>query len=578
MATKQTVPLVIFKDRRPYSCFVDQIYDPDIDGPWEDSDTYPRVIPMEGAIAIDRHNTLGRGEGIPYYVVHVDEVTYKSTLSLLNWVVTTGDDGVTRVLSYGNDKFMLYFLKETKPTKLLVDEKLTLFSSAVVEYQLVRTLPTGKQEIISIYLDSDDKYRGERIPMTWTPEYPTIKKCTNCHTLAEIADGEVVELRGYDNVGVLVIIVELMAKSGDLLNNLAAENDIIINLDAVCLQMTGSDFYIYQRQDWHHLDITPRLEHADGTYEDLTIDDKTCFIYGLENFTPTFPGQVQDIYIKKFLGSKQFSPKAVLQRNQRYLTCVKRLIVLASATLDGIKVSVMPVWIAQLEKYAMRHIGYSDRRDRVFNLDPYVTLRTTFFGNKYNEVQEYFFEIDLSEVFGTAATVPFRQNNWIVLKPYNQFQRYTVADTANLSKIYGVESSERRRPTIHYDKELEQYFIPTDRFRNVEAFLDAFYFAASPPFNAISELKAPTPTHFTIRALDDLTTLITTPIPVESYNQLWNINRRGLPGLLVGSNVIVEFLIDAGDSYQILYGVPVDVFNSSTGYNTSTNDIPLIRS
>ena len=130
-----------------------------------------------------------------------------------------------------------------------------------------------------------------------------------------------------------------------------------------------------------------------------------------------------------------------------------------------------------------------------------------------------------------------------------------------------------RRPVIHYDTTLQQYFIPTSVFANQEAFLECFYRFARPPYNTATDLAPTTPTHFTIRAIDDANVLITTPIPVEQYNQVWNIVRPGSAAQLVGGVVLVEFLNLVGTEYKILYGVPVQVYESRTGYNTETNNI-----
>jgi hypothetical protein len=61
-------------------------------------------------------------------------------------------------------------------------------------------------------------------------------------------------------------------------------------------------------------------------------------------------------------------------------------------------------------------------------------------------------------------------------------------------------------------------------------------------------------------------TLISAPIPLENYNQAWNaITTNDLT--LVNQTVIVEFVREIGNTYQIIYGVPVDVYRSETGYN-----------
>ena len=169
----------------------------------------------------------------------------------------------------------------------------------------------------------------------------------------------------------------------------------------------------------------------------------------------------------------------------------------------------------------------------------------------------------------------YRQNVFITLRPYSEFVRYVISDNENLEPTYGADSSIMRRPIIYYDSEIEQYFIPSSRFENKEAFLEAFYFNANPPFDVRETLSAPVPTHFTIRAIDSLNTMIATPIEIDSYTKAWNIIDQYYPSALVNGNVIVEFLYRISDTdYSILYGVPVDVYpvtNTTEAYNTLNN-------
>lgn len=562
---------ILFKDKRPSSCFVDQVYDPDTDGPYpEGDDSYPRVIPQEGATVIDRES------GTLYYAYHVDPETYKTTLKNTRIIVTSDDDAnIVSIVSYGNDKYMLYYVTDTVPTKLVIDSKLILYGNSLVEYQLVRTNTRGEKEVISLYLDSDEVVKGNRVPMSSVSKMIGAKQCTNCHTFAEMKEGDTVELYCYDNVGILSAQVTLFTKKGARLNDLLSDNSIIVNMDAVCLQMLGSDFYIYQRQDPSHLGITPRLEYNDGTVMDVEIDNKSCFLYGLDDFTPSYPGQQTKVLIKKYLGYKEYSKNNTIIDGQRYITCEKMITVLANKSIDGIKISVMPIWNPHTNEYVFRYVAYSDRRDKVIDVTDKIDMKIPFDFGKFYQTQHLQLFVDLKDVFDSDSTVPYLQNNYITLRPGNDFVKYTISDYSNLAVVYGSDNPYCRRPVIYYDEELEMYFIPTSRFGNKEALLEAFYENANPPYNTVNETKAPIPTHFTIRALDDLTVLITTPIPIERYNQLWSINRMGRSDMLVGANVIVEFLIESSGQYLILYGVPVDVYTGKdkSYYNTEDRTI-----
>lgn len=556
-------PLYLLKDRRPDSCFLDQIYDPDRDGP--PSDGMAHVIPREGAAVFDRDNNYAI-----YTVIAVDPITYKSTIAPAK-IVKTAESEEIRVISYGNDKFMLYYDDRVKPTELNISGNLMLFGSSLADYRLHRIGADGKKEFISLYVDTNETYKGDRIPLAaLTPGSP-IKKCTNCHTLSTLRDGETVTLEIHDHAGLLAVELQLFVKRGIPWNDLLSNTSVVIGFDATANQMRGSDFYIHQRQPVNQLVISPRLTYSDGSTEDLVVDNVSCFLYGLETFVPSFPGQRQKILLKKYLGRNQVSPNQETVGKMRFLTLYKWVTVITNKSMDGIKVSVMPQWNPATRKYDLRFIAYSDRRDKIYDVTPYTELITSFDGGIFNMPQNVLFEIDLSKIFGAEASVLYRQNVVLNLKHYNEFQRYTISDGVDSPYTYGVESSNMRRPVVHYDGTLHQYYIPTSRFLNKEAFIEAYYTAAMPPYDPDLELGPVPPTHFTIRDPGTLATIITDPIPVDQYTQAWNTLSTGDPGQYVGGQVIVEFLREMSGQYQMLYGVPVDVHLSPSGYNTENN-------
>ena len=567
---------MLLTDLRPDSLYLYQLYDPDVDGPWVEDNG--RVIPHPGSLVIDQAN------GNLYYVVSVDD-RGKSTLAPCRLVVNDDETVTVKILSYGNDKFYLYYDDRVKPTKLNIDGKLIVFGSSLVEYRLVRSTSSSAanndKEVISRYVDSNDQIRGERIPLTDISNMSGAKQLTNCHTLVELQEGDVIEAEIFDNLGILSVTVELWVKRATILNDLSDSTSVIVNFDATSNQMMGTDFYIYQRQDPKHLDITPRLEYIDGTVEDVVVNNKDCFLYGLENFIPTFPGQKQKIMIKKYLNYKQQSTIAVEQREHRYVVCEKIITVVSNDTTEGIKVSVIPLYDKNTSSYYLKYIAYTDRKDKVLDISQYVTIPsddTKFDGTVFNVWQTHTFDVNLAKIFNSTVDVPYRQTIYIQVKPNKEFQKYLLSDYADLSKVYGVDSSTTRRPVIMYDSTIEQYFIPTSRFANKEAFLESFYYNSNPPFDTNETLEPIVPTHFTVRSLDDLSTLITLPIPIEQYSQSWNIVDTNNPGKLVSNNVIVEFLQASSDNeYFILFGVPVDVVQSSTkytNYNNIINDLP----
>ena len=138
-------------ERRVYPLSV--IYDPDVDLP-SSLESEAKIIPAVSSIVVDDmsglHNTV-------YVVVAVDSETLKSTLRPAAFA-EINDQTVDRILSYGNNIYMLYYSPVTitddtnttiKCNRLSIDDKFTLFGNHSANYQLVRTNADGTKTIIS---------------------------------------------------------------------------------------------------------------------------------------------------------------------------------------------------------------------------------------------------------------------------------------------------------------------------------------------------------------------------------------------------------------------------------------------
>ena len=554
----QTV--IIYNNRQPdvYD-FVD-IFDPD--------------NPVSGKNFPSLKSLVLKG-GTLYYVSARDTSTYRVTLTPVNYTVS--EDNIVKIISYGNDKFCLYQDERTDPHKLVVDAKLLFYGNNLIEYSLYKVNVDGQEEIISMYLDSAGNYVSDRVPMGMvSAQYPAYKFPTNCHTAHDLSEGDIVTLRVYNNLGNQASEVTLFVRDAPWLNDLNSRMNPIMKLDAECLQMNGDDFWVYAKQDPSHLNIRPYLLYADGTKEYINIDNTQCFLYGLEGFIPSYKGYSQQLVLKYFLNYRETAAGQSSVNGRRFLTCTKNLIVVANKNTYGVKVSTIPVYDLAAGAWKLRFFGYSDKRDTVYDITDYITINqnTPFDGtsNAWGREQHIEFDYDLQEVYGTDDALPGAQAIWItVWDPMAKYERYTFRDSATSKKVYGVDGSITRRPIIHYDTNLKQYFIPSTIFQNWNAVVESFYTLACPPYDKKSETIAPTPTHFTIRDAYSGQMLIGGPIPASEYGQLWPV----LVGTqkMVGQVVIVEFLQLINGTMQLLYGVPVDVKESVTGYTTKTNTI-----
>ena len=553
--------IYLFGRKNPDVFLKETIYDPDRDGKWYPNS--PKMIPHPGSLALSQ---IGPSKFQVEMVHYVDEVTHKVTYADIGWVIDPTDDkDITRIVSYANDRYMLYYDDRTKPTKLWIDAKLPIMGNENILYRLVHTDDKGHKEVISLYIDSNDTIKGQNAPLVSVDGLVGVKLCTNCHTLSKCVDGDTVKLEIFNTLGAQTAEITLIVKRAGLINDLNMQNNPIVAFNATSAQMMGEDFYLYQRQDPHHLGILPYIVYHDGTRENLDIDNQSCFIYGMDDLVPSFPGRRQKILIKVFLNRRQVSPIAVEDEKHRYLAVEKNIIILPDTSTYGVKLSPVLVWNSAQFAYNFNLFLYSDRKDRSTDVTQFVSVKN-FDGGLFYTEQKVTFEIDLKNVFGNLNSTIYRQIVYVRLYPHTDFMKYIFKESENAPVAYGVQSSNWNRPVIYYDNSIEKYFISTSIFPTKEDFLQVFYENSSPLVSEVDTLDPTLPTHFTIRNPYDGNVLISSPVPVEQYHQAWNVLTSLDTDVLVNDQVIVEFLQYNNGVYSILYGAPVDVYVSKSPY------------
>lgn len=560
--------VVLFQDVKPDVYTYDSIYDPD-------NPSSGKVIPSLLTLAI-------KNDGSLWYVSAIDPVTHKSTFKPISITSSgtggsgggdgeDGDDGTGAIISYGSDKYCVYQDTRTDPHRLVVDAKFLVYGNNLVEYALYRTKEDGTEECISMYFDSAGQFHSNRIPLaSISEEYPTYKFPTNCHTTLDLTEGEPVTIRVFNNLGTIAAESTLFVRDAIWWNDLESHTNPIVSLDAECLQMRGDDFYIYAQQDPSHLNIRPYLTYANGTRKYLDIDNEQCFLYGLEDYIPSYPGKHQTLIIKYFLNHRETATVDTEGANGvKFLTCEKNLIVLRNENRYVVKLSVIPLWDQEHATWHLRFFAYNDERSAVYDVTDLVTINkdfpfdgtTTSFGREQHLVLDY----DLQSIFNTDDPIKASQSLYITVWANDKYVKYTFRDSDDDNHIYGVDGSITRRPILWYDEELAQYFIPTSVFANQEAVVESFYHLADPPFNPNTETQAPTPTHFVVRDPLNGRQLNGGPVPLTEYGQSWPMMLGTTPR--VNSTVLMEFLQQTSSgTYLLLYGVPVDIvagtFNS----------------
>ena len=549
--------ILLYNDRNIDCLLFDEIYDPD--------------NPTSGNIFPTLYSRVMKTDGSLWYVSARDETRYAVTLSPCR-IVTT-DDTEARYISFGNDEFVLYVDKRVNPALLVLDAKLLFFGNNLVEYLLTKDDGNGNTISVSRYYDSTGTYVSDRVPMTALSASELNKRFpTNCHTHLDLNEGDNVYLSVYNNLGNKVAEVNLTVRETGILNDLNSQSIPITDMQVSSVQrMSGDNIYVYTKQDIEHLNLLVTLHYADGTTREVNIDNKKCFIYGLEDYIPAYPGFSQPIIVKYFLGSTEDSTIATNKGSQRFIAKQFNLITLVKENTFSLKLSVIPVFDYNNLKWTLKYFAYTTDRSHCYDVTQYVTYNTSFIGDSTKWGTEQYVEVkyDLQEALGASTEVTGVQSFYITVWNPTKYQQYTLREDSDASAtVYGADSSIYRRPTVRYDALLDQFFIPTSIFGNWEAMVESFYTLAKPPYNRLTETIAPTPTHFTIRDASTANVIIANPVKADTYSQA--ISKTYNATTKPNDTVVVEFLREMADgTYEILYGVPVTV--TAGYYNTLNN-------
>lgn len=312
---------ILFGERAAGVYLKTEIYDPDVDG--SDITKSGKIVPAIGSLVVD--NTVGL-HNQQYTVVAVDQTTYKATLIPSTFVVDSTAQ-TDRVLSYGNDLFFLYFNTvrlstngdNINLTRLIVDNKLSLFGNHAAQYQLFRTKADGSEEVISRWY-VNNKYVGTVCDMLDTG-VKGIRKCDGCYTdVNDLREGDIVTLKVYSAGGLMIAAIQLIAKQAYLLNEEASSANPIIGMyiDANQIDRDGNP-YLYQNQNPSELALFVMLKYSDGSVKRVAVDNKRGFCYGLEQVDTSTAGNESDVVVKYYISQEDAIGESLSQLASRMI-------------------------------------------------------------------------------------------------------------------------------------------------------------------------------------------------------------------------------------------------------------------
>lgn len=551
-----------------------RIYDPDVDG--TDVSASGKIVPEVCSQIVD--DTTGLHNQL-YTVTAVDPETYKVTM-VPTAIVTTEDGQPDRVLSYGNDIYMLYYATVAITdstgtiihlTRLVIDNKLAFFGHHGAQYELIRTAADGTKTVVSQNFDTTNTPTGTRVPVVETA-VPGVRKCVNCYSYATFEDGEQIALYIYDAAGILIATVQLITKEALILNELTDGSNPIVGFDIVANQMLDGEIILYTHQNKDELALYPQITYADGTTQIVSIDGVSGFLYGLEDVSTEYSGATFTLTAKYYISDD--TPSTIAEgEGVRFLACNKTVRIVNTTKYSISKISVIPVWQNDLKNWKLELYGYKENR-RGFAILSQVATIDGFTPNAFNTTQQI--TLHTTQTPDSGVEEPYDQTVYLEVRDLDaesgNYPWFLLKDDINdvEEPTYGDNTPPHIAPVIYYGPvtstdgtQVNTYRIPSELFKTTtsqtatEVFLENFYFNARPPV-IDQESAPPIPTHFTVRAPVSGIAILTNPRPVEEFSDPLYLNAN--LDQYVNSTLVVEFWKQTDDSsYDLLYGVPVMV-------------------
>lgn len=520
----------------------EEIYDPDTN-----HDTNG-ITPNIGDIIIDN--------GILTQVISINDVTKKieTTVAKASYVgIESSSSGnvPVSIIDYGNTRFYLFYDNSTYPIKIDIDKKLTIFGNSAKYMRVIKLDQYNNKIVLSDNYSVTGDNLSEYIPLMIADENSYLRTCPTIYSDTQMNEDEIVVLEIYDENHYLLSSVNLFCRSSKNIE-LSTTPYVITSLELNATQeIDDNTFYLYPNQSNELLYLSPKLKYNDGSTKLVAIDEQQCFIYGLDDFQASHPGQTTKILCKYFLSEFDTVDPNLTENN---IIAIEKTIKVLKDTSDSytVKVSMIPRYDATNNKYDLYFYLYILGSNNVYDVTTLIELED-FDGREYDNYQSIKSKLNLSSILPVENELHLQ--NWeLKLSPVGYYDKYIIRDNLNDDYgIYGVEGGEYRRPVLH--KQDTSFFVNNNIFVNKDYFLEMFYYKARPLYDTSDSTIEPT--HFTIRNVLTNTLMLSDPISVNAYDSSFILT----DSLFMDSVVIVEFLnkSDDDDTFDVIYGVPVDI-------------------
>lgn len=539
----------------PQTFLRQQVYDPTWGDPTYATFTGKRVIPAIGSIIKNPDDTAVWVVGIraDYTPIYDDFKTTGATDQDVSFYTTD------------TDRLALYVDNRSSPNLVRPDGKLLITGLSPRSYRLIKNPTSVAPEVISYYKDTTGKYVSGCVPLVKVSPTLNIWSLPDCFVYAGLEINEEISIEIIDETGLVIRKGLLFVANSEFINDAMVYQPMIVDLKITANQtMVDGTFYLFQNQEMKNLHLTATLTYEDGRTQDVPVGKDNCFLYGAVDFVSSFPGLKQPFLIRYYLGDAENAEASII--DQATLSVFKEIevVVIPNDMKTPSKVALFLVWNMASNAYLPRWMMYFTDNTPPVDVSALVSITQgalngspSYFGlSQFARIQ-----VDMSKVMPSVygITTMYQQDFTVTLRPPTASVKWLIQDGKDTTKVYGVDNLTTRRPRLCYDANLQQYFIPTSYFATQDAFLEAFYYNATPMYDARVSKGPVVPTHFRLRDVLGLTTKTAAPIAIGDYAKAFNV-LGDTAGNYVSGTLVVEFLTQTdATTYRALFGAGADV-------------------
>ena len=195
-----------------------------------------------------------------------------------------------------------------------------------------------------------------------------------------LVDGEAINMEIFmfdyaTRTAQLCMVITVIAKEATPLDQTDITTRQIVRFD---VELNGSDtvgdvWYLQQGEDWRQVfNFMPKISFDDGSDLSVPIDNKSCFVYGLENITSKVTEGFENVsrlvgrefqILFKYFPHKSMNidwQKIGLTPTKHFLTCRKTVKIINDLAYKIRKISLIPAWDQQTNMYELYYMIFKN--------------------------------------------------------------------------------------------------------------------------------------------------------------------------------------------------------------------------